>query len=141
MRPSKEMNFKVLHSNFNYSRHYPGYVGNDIGYYSFPFTKQHEKQTTHMDPFCSEGKYEIITNNKKYDFSSSKRIDIDMETEVLQIKRTNGELPARINIVLSAFLKGAKCKLPMESQEDFITQKDHQSIECGWQLLIGKIQK
>ena len=47
-----------------------------------------------MDPFCSEGKYEIITNNKKYDFSSSKRIDIDMETEVLQIKRTNGELPA-----------------------------------------------
>ena len=30
--------FQVLHSNFNYSRHYPGYVGNDIGYYSFPFT-------------------------------------------------------------------------------------------------------
>ena len=130
--------FQVLHSNFNYSRHYPGYVGDDIGYYSFPFTKQHEKQTTHMDPFCSEGKYEIITNNKKYDFSSSKRIDIDMETEVLQIKRTNGELPARINIVLSAFLKGAKCKLPMESARGFYHSKRPPKYRMWMAASIGK---
>ena len=42
------------------------------------------------------------------------REDTDMEGEVLKIKRSDGDLPARINIVFSAFLKGAKCKLPME---------------------------
>ena len=93
--------------------------------------------------FVQKEKYEIITNNKNMIFSSSKRIDIDMETEVLQIKRTNGELPARINIVLSAFLKGAKCKLPMGLQEDFfINSKRPPKYRMWMAASIGKkIQK
>ena len=112
--------FQVLHSNFNYGRHDPGYVkDNNIGYYSYPFTQMHDRQITHVDPFCADGKYEISTNNRKLDFQSTKRVDIGMEHEVLKIKRLDGDLPARINIVFSAFLKGAKCKLPMESARGF----------------------
>ena len=112
--------FQVLHSNFNYGRHDPGYIkGNSEGYYSYPFTPLHDHQVTHVDPFSATGKFEISSNTKKINFISKKREDIQMEQEVLKIKRLDGDLPARINIVFSAFLKGAKCKLPMESARGF----------------------
>ena len=65
--------FQVYHSNFNYGRHDPGYIQNEQGYYSYPFTKLHEHQMTHVDPFCADGKYEISSNNKKINFNSSGR--------------------------------------------------------------------
>jgi hypothetical protein len=112
--------FQVLHSNFNYGRHDPGYIkGNSEGYYSYPFTPLHDRQVTHVDPFCATGKFEISSNTKKINFISKKREDIQMEQEVLKINRLDGDIPARINIVFSAFLKGAKCKLPMESARGF----------------------
>jgi hypothetical protein len=112
--------FQVLHSNFNYDRHDPGYIkNNNTGYYSYPFTSLHDRQITHVDPFSANGKFEILSNTKKINFVSKKREDIHMEQEVLKIKRLDGDIPARINIVFSAFLKGAKCKLPMESARGF----------------------
>ena len=112
--------FQVYHSNFNYGRHDPGYMDKkEIGYYSFPFSSQHEKQTTHVDSFCAEGKYEIYSNENVIKFSSGFRKNIPMEGEVLSVKRIDGDFPKRLNIVLSAFLKGSKCKLPMESARGF----------------------
>ena len=68
-----EDEFRVYHSNFNYGRHDPGYIGNEVGYYSYPFTKLHKNQITHVDPFCAEGKYEIYSNDKKINFRSTEK--------------------------------------------------------------------
>ena len=134
----KKDEFQVLHSNFNYSRHDPGYVGNEKGFYSYPFTKYHEKQITHVDPFCAKGNFEITSNNQKINFSPYKRIDIPMEGEVLEIKRTDGDLPARINIVFSGFLKNAKCKLPMESARGFYHSKRPPKFRLWMAASIGR---
>ena len=130
--------FQVYHSNFNYGRHDPGYIQNEEGYYSYPFTKLHEHQITHVDPFCADGKYEIYSNDKTINFRSSERKDIPMEGEVLKIRRCDGDLPARLNIVLSAFLKGAKCKLPMESARGFYHSKRPPKFRLWMAASIGK---
>ena len=49
--------FQVLHSNFNYGRHDPGYVDDEPGYFSFPYTEAHERQFVHLDSFSAKGKY------------------------------------------------------------------------------------
>jgi len=131
--------FQVLHSNFNYGRHDPGYIkDNKEGYYSYPFTQMHDRQITHVDPFSADGKFEISSNNRKLNFMSSKREDINMEHEVLKIKRLDGDLPARINIVFSAFLKGSKCKLPMESARGFYHSQRPPKHRLWMAASIGK---
>ena len=119
-----EKEFQVLHSNFNYNRHDPGFVGDELGYFSFPFLENHEKQIVHLDPFSAEGKY-LLTNSDgdEYLFEPGKRVDIKMKSEVLKIKRLDGNLPARVNLVFSSFLKGADCKLGMESARGFYHSK------------------
>lgn len=131
--------FQVYHSNFNYGRHDPGYMSEkEIGYYSYPFTPSHEKQITHLDSFCAKGNYEVITNNKKYNFKNGHRKDINMDAEVLSVRRTDGEFPKRLNIVLSAFLKGAKCKLPMESARGFYHSERPPKYRMWMSGAIGK---
>ena len=113
----KEM--QVLHSNFNYSRHDPGYLGEQPGYFNYPITPLHDKQFVHLDPFCAQGKYKVYDQNTTYDFATHKRVDVPIKEELLTVERLDGNLPARINIVFSAFLKNATCVLPMESARGF----------------------
>ena len=101
--------FQVYHSNFNYGRHDPGYMSEkEIGYYSFPYTTSHEKQVTHLDSFCAKGNYEVITNNKKYNFKSGHRKDISMDAEVLSVRRTDGKFPKKIEYCFICFFKRIK---------------------------------
>ena len=130
--------FQIYHSNFNYGRHEPGYVSNSDGYYSYPYSRLHERQITHVDPFCAEGKFEIQSEEKKVNFSSGKREDTQMKGEVLKINRIDGDLPARINIVFSAFLKGSKCKLPMESARGFYHTNRPPKYRLWMAASIGK---
>lgn len=131
--------FQVLHSNFNYNRHDPGYIeDSNEGYYSYPFTSLHEKQITHLDPFCADGTYLLTSKENKINFESNFRKDIEMESEVLKIERLDGNLPARINIVFSAFLKDAKCKLPMESARGFYHKKRPPKHRLWMAASIGK---
>ena len=130
--------FQVLHSNFNYNRHDPGFLGNEEGYYSYPYTSLHDKQITHLDPFCAKGEYEVLSNNKKFKFNNNQRNDVNMEAEVLKVNKLDGKLPARINIVLSAFLKQSKCKLPMESARGFYHKKRPPKFRMWMAASIGK---
>ena len=61
-----------------------------------------------------------------------------MEHEVLKIKRMDGDLPARINIVFSAFLKGSKYQLPMESARGFYHSQRPPKHELWMAASIGK---
>jgi hypothetical protein len=130
--------FQVMHSNFNYNRHNPGFVDDAVGFFSYPYTKYHEKQITHIDPFCSEGKYEITNDDRMCIFESSHRKDIEMKSEVLKVKRMDGKMPARLNIILSAFLKGAKCKLPMESARGFYHKNRPPKHRLWMAISLGK---
>jgi len=130
--------FQVMHSNFNYNRHDPGFVDDTVGFFSFPYTKHHERQITHIDPFCSEGKYEITNEGSKSIFESSHRKDIEMKSEVLKVKRIDGKMPARLNIILSAFLKDSKCKLPMESARGFYHKSRPPKHRLWMAISLGK---
>ena len=61
-----------------------------------------------------------------------------MEAEVLKVNKLDGKLPARINIVLSAFLKQSKCKLPMESARGFYHKKRPPKFRMWMAASIGK---
>jgi len=130
--------FQVMHSNFNYNRHSPGFVDDTVGFFSFPYTQFHDRQITHIDPFCQKGKYEITNNEKKSNFESTKRKDIIMESEVLKVERLDGKMPARLNIVFSAFLKDAKCKLPMESARGFYHKNRPPKHRLWMAISLGK---
>ncbi|MBT4435498.1 hypothetical protein HOD02_04200, partial [bacterium] len=134
-----EKEFQVLHSNFNYGRHNPGYVDDEPGYFSFPYIENHERQFVHMDSFSAEGKY-LITNSEgdEYLFEPGQRVDIPMKSEVLKIERLDGNLPARVNIVFSSFLKDSKCKLGMESARGFYHSKRPPKYRLWMVAAIGK---
>ena len=131
--------FQVLHSNFNYGRHNPGYVEDEPGYFSFPYIESHDKQFVHMDSFSAKGKY-IITNSEgeKFSFEPGQRVDIPMKSEVLKIERLDGNLPARVNLVFSSFLKDSKCKLSMESARGFYHSQRPPKYRLWMVAALGK---
>jgi hypothetical protein len=134
-----EKEFQVLHSNFNYGRHNPGYVDDEPGYFSFPYSEDHEKQFVHMDSFSAKGKYLLTSSGgEEYSFEPGQRVDIPMKSEVLKIERLDGNLPARVNIVFSSFLKDSKCKLGMESARGFYHSKRPPKYRLWMVAAIGK---
>ena len=56
MRPSKEMNFKFFTPILIIQDIIQDMLAMTLVIIVFRLQKQHEKQTTHMDPFCSEVK-------------------------------------------------------------------------------------
>lgn len=133
-----EKEFQVYHSNFNYGRHDPGYVEKEPGYFSFPISSQHDRQIVHMDSFSAPGKYKVYSNNNVYDFEPGMRIDIPMSSEVMRVERLDGNLPARLNLVLSSYLKDSKVQLPMESARGFYHSKRPPKYRLWMIAAIGR---
>ena len=132
----KEM--QVYHSNFNYGRHDPGYIKTKRGFFSYPISPLHDKQFVHLDPFCAKGKYLVYSKNHTYKYENGKRLDVPMDSEVLRVERQDGNLPARINLVFSGYLKNSTCKLPMESARGFVHNKVPTKYRMWMVAALGK---
>lgn len=111
--------FQVLHSNFNYGRHDPGFVERKFGYFDYPLSQFFDRKTVHMDAHAYPGKFRVTGAGQEYLYEPGNCLDIPVETEALKIEPIDGPMPARINIVFSGFLKGHTCRLPMESARGF----------------------